>query len=229
MIPFVVIAAAMIAIALACVLVPLLRHAKPAGIAREASNVEILRDQLSELDADLASGAMPRERYEEARRELEQRVLEDSKAGAVGSAPPTQSAAWTAAILAGTIPVVALVLYVSLGSIDAFSPGAMRVANNAGEGTEHEITREQIAAGKSDKEIVDYMVARYGDFVLYQPPVKTTTLLLWAGPALLVGIGFLVLARTVRLRRARPAEPALTADERERVARLLGDSAKDAR
>ena len=89
--------------------------------------------------------------------------------------------------------------------------------------------REQIAAGKSDKDIVDYMVARYGDFVLYQPPVKSTTLLLWAGPALLVAIGFLVLARTVRVRRARPEEPALTTEERERVARLLaGDGAKDA-
>jgi len=42
---------------------------------------------------------------------------------------------------------------------------------------------EQIAAGKTDQQIVDYMVARYGDFVLYQPPVKTTTLLLWAAPA----------------------------------------------
>jgi len=89
--------------------------------------------------------------------------------------------------------------------------------------------REQIAAGKSDKDIVDYMVARYGDFVLYQPPVKSTTLLLWAGPALLVAIGFLVLARTVRVRRARPEAPALTTEERERVARLLaGDGAKDA-
>jgi len=89
--------------------------------------------------------------------------------------------------------------------------------------------REQIAAGKSDKDIVNYMVARYGDFVLYQPPVKPTTLLLWAGPALLVAIGFLVLARTVRVRRARPEEPALTTEERERVARLLaGDGAKDA-
>jgi cytochrome c-type biogenesis protein CcmH len=89
--------------------------------------------------------------------------------------------------------------------------------------------REQIAAGKSDKEIVDYMVARYGDFVLYQPPVKPTTLLLWAGPALLVLIGFVVLARAVRARRARPEAAALTADERERVARLLrGHSAEDA-
>ena len=89
--------------------------------------------------------------------------------------------------------------------------------------------REQIAAGRSDKEIVDYMVARYGDFVLYQPPVKSTTLLLWGGPALLVAIGFLVLARTVRLRRAQSEAPALTAEERERVARLLrGERAKDA-
>jgi len=88
---------------------------------------------------------------------------------------------------------------------------------------------EQIAAGKSDKEIVDYMVARYGDFVLYQPPVKSTTLLLWAGPALLVLVGFIVLARTVRARRARPATSEMSAEERERAARLLrGDTAKDA-
>jgi len=89
--------------------------------------------------------------------------------------------------------------------------------------------REQIAAGKSDQQIVDYMVARYGDFVLYQPPVKATTLLLWAGPALLVAVGFIVLARTVRLRRAASDAPALSDEERERVARLLsGERAKDA-
>jgi len=89
--------------------------------------------------------------------------------------------------------------------------------------------KEQIAAGKSDKEIVDYMVARYGDFVLYQPPVKSTTLLLWAGPALLVLIGFIALARSVRARRSVSEAPALSAEERERAARLLrGDAAKDA-
>ena len=144
MIAFVLIAAAMIAIAVACVLVPLLRGAKPAGVAREASNVEVFRDQLTELDADLASGAMPRERYEEARREIEQRVLEDSTLGASGIAPPTQSAAWTAAILAGAIPVVALVLYVALGNFDAFAPDGTRVARDAG--GEHEVTREQVDA-----------------------------------------------------------------------------------
>ena len=86
MITFVLIAAAMVAAALAWVLVPLLRTRQAASIAREASNVAILRDQLRELDADLATGTMPREQYEQARRELEQRVLDESRAAA-GRAP----------------------------------------------------------------------------------------------------------------------------------------------
>jgi cytochrome c-type biogenesis protein CcmH len=88
--------------------------------------------------------------------------------------------------------------------------------------------QEQIAAGKTDGEIIDYMVARYGDFVLYQPPVKSTTVLLWAGPGLLLLVGFVGLARIVRARRAEPDAPPLTAEERERAARLLtGEPPKD--
>jgi len=87
--------------------------------------------------------------------------------------------------------------------------------------------REQIAAGKTDAEIVDYMAARYGDFVLYQPPVKPTTVLLWAGPALLILGGFVALARTIRRRRGEPDAPPLTAEERERAERLLA-AGKDA-
>jgi cytochrome c-type biogenesis protein CcmH len=87
---------------------------------------------------------------------------------------------------------------------------------------------EQIAAGKSDGEILDYMVARYGDFVLYRPPLKATTVLLWAGPALLLLIGFLVLARILRGRREQVDAPPPSAEEQARAARLLaGDTAKD--
>src|SRR5881394_1176669 len=50
--------------------------------------------------------------------------------------------------------------------------------------------REQLAAGKSEREVVDFMVARYGDFVLYRPPFKATTILLWAGPFLFLLVGF---------------------------------------
>ncbi len=83
----------------------------------------------------------------------------------------------------------------------------------------HQI-RDQIAAGRSDDEIVDFMVTRYGDFVLYRPPFKTATLLLWVGPLLLVLAGFWTLARALRARRQAQAPP-LTADERDRAERLL--------
>jgi len=62
--------------------------------------------------------------------------------------------------------------------------------------------REQVKAGRSDAEIIDYLVARYGDFVLYRPPVKTTTVLLWAGPFVLLLAGLAGLLMTLR-RRAR--------------------------
>ena len=61
---------------------------------------------------------------------------------------------------------------------------------------------EMISEGRSDAEIVDYMVARYGDFVLYRPPVKETTFLLWVGPFLLLAIGAFVLIRMIRKRSA---------------------------
>ncbi len=81
--------------------------------------------------------------------------------------------------------------------------------------------REQIAAGRSDDQIVDYMVTRYGDFVLYEPPFKPTTILLWVGPVLLLVGGFFILIRNLRRRPA--TEPTLTAEEQERAARLLSD------
>src|SRR5436190_7331511 len=59
-------------------------------------------------------------------------------------------------------------------------------------------TRELLKQGKSDAEIVDYMTARYGDFVLYRPPLRATTVLLWFGPVLLLGIGGAVLVGVLR-------------------------------
>ena len=61
-------------------------------------------------------------------------------------------------------------------------------------------TREMLRAGKSEREILDYMTARYGDFVLYRPPVKSTTALLWFGPPLLLGVGLFTLWRVLRRR-----------------------------
>jgi cytochrome c-type biogenesis protein CcmH len=66
--------------------------------------------------------------------------------------------------------------------------------------------RGMIQAGKSDKEIIDFMVARYGDFVLYRPPVKGITLLLWGGPVALLLLGLFVLLRYLRQRATRMAD-----------------------
>jgi len=81
--------------------------------------------------------------------------------------------------------------------------------------------REQVAAGKSDREIIDFMTSRYGDFVLYRPPLKGTTMLLWFGPFLLLVIGALIAWRVVRARKAQPAQAPLTDSDRARAARLL--------
>ena len=81
---------------------------------------------------------------------------------------------------------------------------------------------EQIAAGKSDGEIVDFMVQRYGDFVLYRPPFKAATVLLWLGPAALLLLGLWTLRRALRQRKRAIEEPPLSEDERARAGRLLG-------
>lgn len=60
--------------------------------------------------------------------------------------------------------------------------------------------REMLRQGKSERDIVDYMTARYGDFVLYRPPVKNTTALLWFGPPLLLGAGLVTLWFVLRRR-----------------------------
>ena len=82
--------------------------------------------------------------------------------------------------------------------------------------------REQVAAGRSDDAILEYLVQRYGDFVLYEPPFKATTLLLWIGPFVLFAAALLVLLATLRRRRRAPDELALGAEDRRVVERVLG-------
>ena len=79
--------------------------------------------------------------------------------------------------------------------------------------------REQLAAGKSERDVVDFMVARYGDFVLYRPPLKASTVLLWTGPFVFLIAGFYFLFRF--LRRRHVPEPRLSDAERARAAKLL--------
>lgn len=80
---------------------------------------------------------------------------------------------------------------------------------------------EQISQGRSDGEIVDFMVQRYGDFVLYRPPFNAATLLLWFGPVLLFATGLAVLIFNVRRRRVQRDEQPLTTAQQEQAELLL--------
>ena len=83
--------------------------------------------------------------------------------------------------------------------------------------------REQIAAGRSDGQIVEFMVERYGDFVLYRPPLKGTTLFLWFGPPVLLLLGIIFLLRYLNARRKRVEQQPLSAAERRAAEALLGN------
>jgi cytochrome c-type biogenesis protein CcmH len=87
-----------------------------------------------------------------------------------------------------------------------------------------EQVRAQLIAGKSDSEITGYLTARYGDFVLYRPPFKRSTALLWLAPALLVLLGVAMALRTALRRRAPVAAPI----DQAKLKRLLEDAGKGA-
>lgn len=81
--------------------------------------------------------------------------------------------------------------------------------------------REQMKAGKSDKEIVAYLTQRYGKFILYNPPIDPTTYLLWFGPFVLLLAGLFVLFRYLKQRRELITDQPLSRDERQRAETLL--------
>ncbi len=83
-----------------------------------------------------------------------------------------------------------------------------------------EQVREQLTAGQTPQQIIDYMVARYGDFVLYQPPFNPSTWLLWIGPGLLFFIAVAWLILTIR-RRHRVVIAELSPADRQRARAML--------
>ena len=81
--------------------------------------------------------------------------------------------------------------------------------------------REQMKAGKSDKEIIDFLTQRYGQFILYRPQVTPATYLLWFGPFVLLLAGLAVLFYYIKQRRDSIAETPLSTADRERAQKLL--------
>jgi cytochrome c-type biogenesis protein CcmH len=84
--------------------------------------------------------------------------------------------------------------------------------------------RSLIKEGKSDAEVKEFLVSRYGDFVLYRPQVKPSTYVLWAGPFILLIIGIAVLVSYLRRRSQQVVDTPLSEDERQRAAALLKEN-----
>lgn len=86
--------------------------------------------------------------------------------------------------------------------------------------------REMIARNMSDQEIVDFLVERYGDFVLYRPPLRATTTLLWIGPFVLLAVAGTVLGLALRRRQKTLSDVVVSDADHERVNQLLSNGAK---
>ena len=138
---FWVVVAVLIAVALAFLLPPLLRlRPRKAAALRSATNVAVYRDQLRELEQDLAAGVMTRETYDDARREVERRLLDDV-AEPEPEAPPVTGAGRNAAVvIAATVPVLAVLIYMAVGTPQALN---VNVAAS-GEAAPHSVDSEQI-------------------------------------------------------------------------------------
>lgn len=137
---FLIIAAVLALLAMAFVLVPLLRQGASAEIApRDQLNLQVLRHQLQELDADLARGAIDSAAYGDARKDLERRVAEEVRPAAeTVSGPATKR--WQAVLLALLVPALAAGLYYKLGAPAGLNPELAKPA----ESQSHELTAEQI-------------------------------------------------------------------------------------
>lgn len=82
---------------------------------------------------------------------------------------------------------------------------------------------KMLKAGKSDKEIMDFMVTRYGDFVLYRPPFKATTFFLWVGPFIILALGLFVLIRFI-VQRKNLVVTELNENDKETIKKLLDEN-----
>ena len=135
---FIIIATLMVAAALAWVLWPLLRPSSRATVERRLVNLTVYKDQFADLDSDLARGTLSREQYDEAKSELERRMLDESRADPTAPIAASAGGRRTALVVGLAIPVIAGLLYWKLGAPDAFSPLATPPEN------QHQLSGEQI-------------------------------------------------------------------------------------
>lgn len=153
MITFVLLATLLTAIVLLLVLLPLRNRPAPAPGAAAAVNVSLYRDQLRELDEDLAAGTIDRERHAEARADLERRLLEDTDGSTVAPASPVnpRGIRGTVLALAVIVPVITVSLYLVTGTPDALMKDAVAPESA------HAVTPQQV------EQMISKLAARLKD------------------------------------------------------------------
>ena len=82
-------------------------------------------------------------------------------------------------------------------------------------------TYEMVSSGKSKEEVAEYMKQRYGDFVLYRPPVNQATMFLWIGPFIIFFVGVFILIRVIKARKQPQESAPLTQEEKAKAEELL--------
>jgi len=149
-----------IAAALLLLLPPLLRRRTTgAGVSRKATNVAVYRDQLRELEQDLAAGVVSRDGYEEAKREIERRLLDDVGDGVEEPAHAGAAGRNAAVVLGAALPLVAFALYFAVGNFPALLPGAasspQSEAHNLSEAQIRELTGRLAARMEKEPDNVE--------------------------------------------------------------------------
>jgi len=140
MITFIALAIALVALAMAFVLLPLLRNRAGGDIDRASANLGILKDQLAELENDHRRGSVSDAHYAEAKAELERRVLEEVQAGQPAAGVRHKGAVQAAAVtLALVLPIGSALIYARLGDPQAFGSARVQAADYG-----HAMAREQI-------------------------------------------------------------------------------------
>ncbi|HEY5291653.1 MAG TPA: c-type cytochrome biogenesis protein CcmI, partial [Burkholderiales bacterium] len=139
---FWVIAALLVCLALAFLLTPLVRNrvASGGGASRAAANLAVFRDQLAELDADLAAGSIDREQWEVARGDLQRGLLEAVDVPSASAPAPVKRSKAAAIAVALAVPLISVSLYLGLGNPQGLEPPKQ----SAAQGAPHQLTREQI-------------------------------------------------------------------------------------
>lgn len=123
MISFLIACAALLIVALLFVVLPLwLKSGKDGNVLRDEANLEILRDQSAELEADLRNGLLTQDAYEQGKRELQARLLDEVRTSGSSASAPRNPAKILAVLLAVLLPVASVLLYIRIGNIDALLP-----------------------------------------------------------------------------------------------------------